>query len=84
MSIRNETLQKNLEVKRDQLQNKIQPLQDELDLTDRMLQELEQHNVKMAMAAETKLGLRSEDKISIGEATGSGAKVTRIDIEEVA
>lgn len=60
MPILNETLKKKLQAKRTHLENKIQPLQEELDLIDRMLNELESHNVKMALAAEAKLGINNE------------------------
>lgn len=60
MSIRNETLRKKLELKRSALIAKIQPWQDELELTQGMLQQLDAHDAKQAQQAELKLGINEK------------------------
>lgn len=75
MPIKNETLRKKLESKRDKLREKIQPWQDELDLTEKMLDQMDAYEAKQHMDAEAKLGIYSK---------ASDEKVTHISIEEVA
>jgi hypothetical protein len=61
MPIKNETLRKKLESKRDFLVQKIEPLQEEFDLVSGMLGQLDAHeNHKLDSAQET-LGLNEEE-----------------------
>lgn len=55
--MKNETLRKKLETKRDAFINKIAPLQEELDLALAMLAQLEAHEKKSALSAQHKLGI---------------------------
>lgn len=61
MAIRNETLRKKLESKRDFFTNKIAPLQEELDLTLAMLKQLDDFENKAVQDAEEKLGLSKQE-----------------------
>lgn len=57
MPITNETLRKKLETRNNFLLNKIMPLQEELELTQKMLASLDEHEDKTVKSAEEKLGL---------------------------
>lgn len=61
MAIRNETLRKKLEAKRDFFIGKISPLQEELDLTLSMLKQLDDFDTRAAADAEKSLGISTEE-----------------------
>jgi hypothetical protein len=57
MPIRNDTLRKKLDSKREFLKSKIDPLQEELEMVEGMLAQLDAHEGHKLQAAETQLGL---------------------------